>query len=87
MRGALKGKRTPISRAALELAIAETIRANDPQCQGLVGVILERVVPGSAGEANWIVKGVKYGKSERARCSIALANCVEEGQRDFEISD
>jgi CspA family cold shock protein len=87
MRGSLKGKRTPISRAALELAIAETIRASDPQCQGLVGVIVERIVPGSAGDANWIVKGVKYGKAERARCSVALSNCVEEGQREFEVSD
>jgi CspA family cold shock protein len=83
----LNGKRTPISRAALELAIAETIRASDPQCQGLVGVIVERIVPKSAGDANWIVKGVKYGKAERARCSVALSNCVEEGQREFEISD
>jgi CspA family cold shock protein len=87
MRGSLRGKRTPISRAALELAIAETIRASDPQCQGLVGVIVERIVPASAGDANWTVKGVKYGKAERARCSVALSNCVEEGQREFEISD
>ncbi len=83
----LKGKRTPITRADLELAIANSVRGSDPQCEGLVGIVIERVVPGPPGSANWAVKGVKYGKAERSRCSAALSNCVEEGQREFEISD
>jgi cold shock CspA family protein len=83
----LKGKRTSITRAALELAIAETVRGSDPQCEGLIGIIVERVVPESPGAANWVVKGVKYGKAERDRCSATLFKCVEEGQRDFEVSD
>ncbi len=83
----LKDRRTSITRASLELAIAETVRASDPQCEGLVGIIVERVVPESPDGANWAVKGVKYGKAERGRCSAALSNCVEEGQREFKISD
>jgi CspA family cold shock protein len=83
----LKGKRTSITRAALELAIAETVRGSDPQCEGLIGIIVERVVPESHGAANWVVKGVKYGKAERDRCSAAISDFVKEGQREFEVSD
>ena len=83
----LRGKRTWITRAALEAAITETVRASNPQCVGLIGIIVERVAPASPGGANWIVKGVKYGKAERDRCGAAITNCVEEGQREFEYSD
>jgi hypothetical protein len=80
-------KRTSITRAALELLIAETVRDSSPECGGLIGIIVERVVPGTPGGANWAVKGVKYGKAERDRCRAALSHCVEDGQRDFEVSD
>jgi CspA family cold shock protein len=83
----LKVKRTSITRAALELALVESVRASDPQCEGLVGIIVERIVPESPGGANWTVKGVKYGRAERSRCSAALSHCVEEGRLEFEISD
>jgi CspA family cold shock protein len=83
----LKGKRTPITRSALELAIAETVRANDSQCEGLVGIIIERVEPKSPDGANWTVKGVKYGKANRERCLAVLSGCVNDRQVEFEISD
>jgi CspA family cold shock protein len=82
-----EGKRSPISRAALELALAEAVRGSDPQCEGLIGIFVERVVPGSPGGANWVVKGIRYGKAERDRCNAAISSCVEEGQREFEVSD
>jgi CspA family cold shock protein len=83
----LANKRRSITRAALELAIAEAVRQSDPQCQGLKAVIIERVVAKPPGGANWAVKGVKYGKAERDRCSEAIASCVKEVQRDFDISN
>jgi hypothetical protein len=83
----LKDKRTSITRAALELALTEAVRAHDPQCEGLAGIIIERVTPESPGGANWAVKGVRYGKAARDRCSVAVSSCVEERQREFEISD
>jgi cold shock CspA family protein len=81
------GKRTPIKRAALELAIAETVRERDPQCKELMGIIIERIAPTAAGGANWALKGIKYGKADRDRCSVLVATCVEERQREFELSD
>jgi cold shock CspA family protein len=80
-------KRTWIARAALESALAENVRGSDPQCEGLIEIIVERVVPVSPDGANWAVKGVKYGKAEREACSAAISKVVEEGQRDFEVSD
>lgn len=81
------GKRQSITRAALELTIAEVARSSSPECSALVGIIIERVVPESPGGANWALKGVKYGRAERDPCSAALLGCIEEGQRNFEVSD
>jgi hypothetical protein len=80
-------KRSPITRAALELTIAEAVRTSDPHCDPLVGIIVERIVPKSPGEANWAVKAVKYGKADRKRCNAAIARVVEVGMREFEVSD
>jgi CspA family cold shock protein len=80
-------KRTWITRAALQSALVETVRASDPQCEGLIEIIVERVVPGSPDGANWAVKGVKYGKAEREVCRAAISKSVEESQREFEVSD
>ena len=79
-------KRTPIPRAALELALAERIRASDQQCEGFLKIFVERVAT-SPGGANWAVKGVKYGKAVRDKCNVAIIQYVEESQLEFEISD
>ncbi len=80
-------KRTWIARAALEAALVESVRASDPPCEALIEIIVERVVPASLDGANWAVKGVRFGKADRERCSAALCKCVEEAQREFEILD
>jgi hypothetical protein len=80
-------KRRSIARAALELAILDAVRQSDPQCKALIAVIIERVVPKSPQGANWAVKGVKYGRAERDRCSGAISRYVEAVQRDFDISN
>jgi hypothetical protein len=48
----LKAKRTNITRAALETAIANVRRSSDRQCNGFVGVIVERIEPTPSVEAN-----------------------------------
>jgi hypothetical protein len=80
-------KRKSITRAALELIIADAVRGSDPHCKPLVGIIVERVVPKSVDEANWAVKGVRYGKADRERCGAAMSNVLTEALRQFEISD
>ena len=82
----LESKRKPITQAALETALADAVLARDAQCDGLIGIIVERVSPASPTATNWAVKGVKYGKAERDRCDVALSACVEEMRREFEVS-
>jgi hypothetical protein len=62
-------KRKSNTRAALELAIAGAVRQSDQQCNGLKAVVIERVVSKPPRNANWAIKGVKYGRAERDRCS------------------
>lgn len=80
-------RRSPITRAGLESAISEAVRGSSPDCSGLIGVIVERIVPAAPGGANWDVKGIRYGRAKRDRCRAAIAVCVEDGQRQFDVSD
>jgi hypothetical protein len=82
-----KAKRKPIARAELEKVIADVVKTSNPECEAFAAVILERIAPGSPGDANWAVKGVKYGKANRELCDVALSSCVTEKQLEFELSD
>jgi hypothetical protein len=79
--------RTSMTRAALELALAEAARRGSPECSALIGIIVERVVPKTPGGANWAVRGIKFGKANRDQCGAAISKLVEDGQLEFEISD
>lgn len=80
-------KRKPITREALEQSLAEAVRASHPEFESFAGVIVERLVPGRGGEANWGLKGVRYGKADRHRSGAVLSYCVEQAQNEFEVSD
>jgi hypothetical protein len=79
--------RKPVTRDALEQSLAEAVRSSHPEFDAFAGVIVERVAPTAPGAANWIVKGVRYGKADRHRSAIVLSYCVDEAQLEFEISD
>jgi hypothetical protein len=71
----------------LEAAVAVAAKKSGRSCEPFVGVILERVVRKSSVEANWAVKGVRFGKSDREQCNSALSIIVERLKREFEIAD
>ncbi len=79
--------REPIKRAALEAAITAAVKRSNPNCEPFVGILVERVARKSSDEANWAVKGVKFGKSEREQCNSALTVIIERLRREFEIAD
>lgn len=79
--------RKPMTRAELEKALADAVRASHPDCEGLVAVVVERVVPPWPDAANWALKGVRFGKADRKRCGSVLADVVAERQQQFELSD
>jgi len=79
--------RRPITLKHLELDIAKAVRETDTECEALIGVIVERVVPKSRGDVNWALRGVRYGKAERTRCNAAIAVIVERLQSEYIVSD
>jgi hypothetical protein len=79
--------REPIKRATLEAAITTAVKQSSPGCEPFVGIVVERVARNSSDKANWAVKGVKFGKSEREQCNSALSVIIERLKREFEIAD
>jgi hypothetical protein len=57
-----------------------------PRFEGFVGVIVQRESPKERLDANWAVKGVKFGKADRDKSSKALATIVERMQREFVLA-
>jgi hypothetical protein len=83
----LKTKRRALTRAELEVAITNAVRASDPECNIFGGVIVERIIPRSRAEASWTVKGIRYGRADRSQCDAALAKVLKPLQFEFDVSD
>ena len=79
--------RNPIKSDALQSVIAKAVRDSDAQCEAFVGIIIERINPKSNGGANWMLKGVKYGNADRAKCDTAISGVVDQLQQEYTISD
>jgi len=77
------GNRQEISLASLQETIAEAVKKADPGCEAFVGVFVERMRPKSRLDANWDIKGVKFGRADRATASATLATVVERMQGEF----
>ena len=82
-----KEERKSMTRTALEQTISERVKNSSPECEAFVGVIIEHVKPKQPGDANWGLRGVRYGKANREACAEALSKLVAEGQLEFELSD
>jgi len=86
-KGEKQPTRKPVTREELEQSLTEAVRAIHPECEGFAGVIVERVVPPVPGGANWVVRGIRFGRADRHRSGIVLSYCVDEAQLEFELSD
>jgi hypothetical protein len=79
-------KRGSVSRERLQAAITKAVRRADPKCAGFVGVIIQREAPKAPFNADWAIKGVRFGKADRDTSSAALATIVERMQREFNLA-
>jgi hypothetical protein len=70
----------------LQSAITKAVKKADPKCEGFVGVIVQREVPKARLDADWAIKGVRFGKADRDMSSAALATIVERMQREFSLA-
>jgi hypothetical protein len=71
----------------LELAIAEAVRKAAPECETFVGVVLQQTKPRSRRDANWQLRGIKFGQADRKMATEALAGTIERMQRGFYIGE
>lgn len=79
--------RKSITREILERFLTDAVRKSAPECEGFVGVIVQRVMPEGLDGANWVVKGVKYGKADRSRCETVLGTSLREEQQNYVLVD
>ena len=79
--------REPIRRETLEAAITTAVKRSDPSREPFVGVALKSIASNSSLEANWALKGVRFGRSDRKQCNSVLSVIVERLKREFEIAD
>jgi hypothetical protein len=78
--------RVLLSSASLESAITEAVKA-ESDCEAFVGVFVKQEEPKSRVEANWSIRGVKFGRADRDKSSKVLASIVERMQRAFRLSE
>jgi hypothetical protein len=78
--------RVLLSSASLELAITAAVKA-ESNCEAFVGVFVKQEEPKSRVEANWSIRGVKFGRADRDKSSKVLASIVERMQRAFRLSE
>lgn len=79
--------RVPVFRSVLEQSLGDAIRASDPECSGLVGIIVEPAASNATNGANWAVKGVRFGRVDRHRCNAVLTSCVADLRSKFQVSE
>jgi hypothetical protein len=79
--------RNPISRDEMQAAITEAVKLADPDCRAFVGVFVEQTKRTSISEANWTLKGIKFGKADRIKAGGAVKRIVQRLQCDFNLSN
>ena len=67
------------------MAITAAVKESDPQCEPFVGVLIEHHAPRSRGDTNWAIKGIRFGRAARDKCSAALVDVVDKMQGAFEL--
>jgi len=85
-KGEKQPPRKPVTREELKRSLTEAVRACHPEFEAFAGVIVERVAPAAPGDANWAIKGIRYGRADRHRSGIILSYCVDEAQLELELA-
>lgn len=81
------GDRKPIGSQRLEAAITEAVKSRAAGCENFVGVIVQRTAPKSPTDANWGIRGVRFGGVSREEAGSALSIVVARLQQEFSLSE
>jgi hypothetical protein len=78
--------RVSITAKELELTIAEAVKAA-PGCEAFVDVIVQRTTPKSRLDANWEIRGIRFGGMDRQIAREALSPIVQRLQQRFRLTE
>lgn len=81
------GARKPIGSQRLEAAITEAVKNRAAGCENFVGVIVQRTAPKTPSDANWGIRGVRFGGVSREEAGNALSIIVARLQQEFSLSE
>lgn len=79
--------RSPVSRERLQSAITEAVKRSEAGCEPFVGVVIRRQTPKSRLDPNWAIKGIRFGRADRAKSALAIGKIVERMQREFRLAE
>jgi hypothetical protein len=79
-----RDRRVSKTAEELESTITEAVKAA-PGCEAFVGVIVQRTTPKSRLDANWELRGIKFGRADRRIAKEVLTPIVERMQREFRL--
>jgi hypothetical protein len=79
-----RDRRVSKTAEELESTITEAVKAA-PGCEAFVGVIVQRTTPKSRLDANWELRGIKFGRVDRRIAKEVLTPIVERMQREFRL--
>jgi hypothetical protein len=79
-------ERCSVSLEQLQSAITEAVKKADPECEAFAGVIVQRETTKSRHDANWTIKGIRFGRADRDKSSQALVTIVQRMQREFRLA-
>jgi hypothetical protein len=77
--------RTRVLRATIEQAITAAVKKSDPLCENFISVWIEPSAQMTIHDANWHIKGIRFGSADREKCGAALKDVVEQMQKKYEL--
>jgi hypothetical protein len=79
--------RSSVSLDLLQSAITEAVKKAGPGCEAFAGVVIKRETPRSRLDANWAVRGVRFGRADRDKAGQALVTIVEWAQGYISLAE
>jgi hypothetical protein len=82
-----KERRVSMTTTELESAISEAVKKAAPGCEAFAGVIVRHEKPKSHLDANWAIRGVRFGNADKKLANEILGTVVERMKQEVLLSD
>jgi hypothetical protein len=82
-----KERRVSMTTTELESAISEAVKKAAPGCEAFAGVIVRHEKPKSHLDANWAIRGVRFGNADKKLADEILGTVVKRMKQEVLLSD